>query len=165
MSEITEKEQTSESVPATFYDREYWAEGDGQLLWNMRKMLAFIMEISTPKTPAPFLTTMHKGDYDESWIGWYASWNEGGDSALYLEYEGAAFCVYAMDIVKDVDGKFTKSDMRFWYNFGDTDPKEKVNSWEELGDAVADAKAWLKEHSGLLAAQKENNLKSEFNIH
>lgn len=152
----------SESKP-TFYDDHYWAEGEGQLLWNMRKMLAFIMKISGPDTPAPFLTAMHKGDSDDTWVGWYASWNENADTSLYIEYEGTAFCVYVMDFDKTKPlGKSTN--MRFWYNFGD-DTSEDSNEWSDLNKAVLDAKEWLRENHEALLARSGDTLDQEFNIH
>ena len=150
-------EPTSEKKPISFYDGAYWLEGDGQLLWNMRKLLAFIMEVSGPETPPPFLSTMHKSDDDPTWVGWYASWNEPYNNSLYLEYEGTAFCVYAIDATNK------KSTMQFWYNFGDTSD-ENTNSWDELEDAVTSARAWLLDHHTDLVKNKNPSLRQEFNI-
>jgi hypothetical protein len=153
----TTHEPILEVKPIGFYDDAYWLEGEGQLLWNMRKLLAFITEVSGPETPPPFLTTMHKGDDDPTWVGWYASWNETSNNSLYLEYEGTAFCIYAIDATNK------KSVMKFWYNFGDTSDKNS-NSWDELEDAVVAARAWLQDNHANLATNKNSSLRQEFNI-
>ena len=144
-----------------FYDSSYWAGGQGQVLWNMRKLLAFIMRISNPDTPPPFLTAMHKSDYDETWTGWYASWNEGskGKGQLYLEYEENEFCVYAFD---------GNLNYEFWYYFGvpdeDKTETDKENDWSDLDKAVADAKRWLEDHREELK-KPDFILQREFNIY
>jgi hypothetical protein len=148
---------TEEITPQTrkFYDAEYWKKGDGRLLWNMRKMLAFIMEVSNEDTPSPFLTSLH-GDESGSaakWEGWYASWNEGsrGEGSLALEWNGSDFFVYAFD--KDTE-------YEFWYEFDAADD----NSWVAFPEAVSKAKDWLGRNKDILPKTEYDSLTHVFNL-
>jgi len=154
-----------ENKKPNFYDSKYWEHGQGQLLWNLRKLQAFIMEVSSEDTPCPFLSVLHKSDYDDTWMGWYASWNESGDSSLTLEYEGTEFSIHVMDVEKDENGKYGKVETRFWYNFGGDTSEDENNEWSDMGNAIRDTRAWLVEHREVLKLPERMQIDREFNIY
>lgn len=155
---------SNEKPVKKFYDDKYWQEngGSGQQLWSMRKLLTFIMEISNPDTPTPFLTVQMKTDKEDdanNWNGWLAEWNEHGGTSLTIEWEQESFVVYSFH--KKEDGKF---DFKFYYQFGTTDPED--HGWENLNDAVVACREWLLENKELLLKNKtkEEQLLSVFNL-
>jgi hypothetical protein len=146
-------EKTVDS-PEKFYDSEYWKQSSGQFLWNMRKMLAFIMEISNPETPAPFLTVLHGDEAGsmEKWEGWFANWGgEIGQGDLNLEWNKSNFLVYSFD---------KSSEYEFWYEFDATEPE----SWVNFDEAIDKSKDWLVRNKNMLTDKKKDSLRSVFNL-
>ena len=150
-----------------FYDSTYWQSGAGELLWNARKIQAFILAISTPSTPLPFFTAIPYSDIGDKWEGWIAEWNFGEKerTSLVIEAEGKEFCVYASHFIPDDDGSH-KYVTDFWYNFGSSETDEDNSSWDLFDDAVKDAKEWLETNKLALVAETRtgNPLHRLFNI-
>ena len=153
---------TKSTGTARFYDSEYWQKGAGKSLWQIRKLQAFILEISNEDTPPPFLTVVTQSDYDDTVVGWIASWNDAGEESLTVSFEEEAFLVYSMWVKTDKAEESVSNGLEFWYNFGDTGPKEEVNSWDELDNAVRDARKWLEDNREIL--KKTDSLKQIFNL-
>jgi hypothetical protein len=148
-----------------FYDTAYWQGGEGQLLWNLRKLHVFIAAITNPAAPEPFITVIMKSDEDKgpgNWEGWIAEWGSvtSDYGTLNIEYTGKDFSVYAFD--KDLNFAFYHSLVP------ELNPKEKedkILTQETLRDALHDAKEWLKNCPKTYSNEEmEQRVFSEFNL-
>lgn len=134
-----------------FYQSEYWQSGEGQLLWNLRKLQSFIITICDEDTPQPFLTVMHDSDFRPTkWVAWSASWmDKNNNKSLELEYDGDSFSVWS----------FEDLEMGFYYDFNDED------GWDDFDKAVADAKKWLRDNRSVLDDRTQlQKLRKEFDL-
>lgn len=154
-----------------FYEGAYWKSPEGRHIWEVRKLMAFILEISNEDTPYPFMTplsndTMKTPSFDD-YYGWHVTWSTKSGQELTIEFESDTFFVYAFeneyenDIFKDL--KYS-----FWHSLSanpdSADEEEKLLTSESLAAAKADAKAWLLEHREELKG-KEGALDRLFNIY
>jgi hypothetical protein len=151
-----------------FYDSDYWHSGEGQLLWALRRIQAFINEATKGvDVPAPWLTVHHKSDYDTQWVGWYACWQTRNNGQLEIEYEDGCFSVWAF--TEDIE-------YVFYYAFYDeqlrgedrdldavpaNDPEG--SPWSKLGEALEQSRAWLKDNQKNLVPS-EKSFRSVFDL-
>lgn len=161
------RQNLEEAEPVkSFYETDYWQKGAGQLLWNLRKVTAFINAISDSDTPHPFLTVIPYDSYGpetaENWVGWWAAWNDGGEESLYVEAEGESFTVSALGRV-DKDGKRDVQHL-FYHQMGNDE--EGNHGWGLFDEALADAKQWLINNKHILVKDepKPRSLYELFNI-
>lgn len=117
-----------------FYDNEYWQDGEGQRLWNVRKVSA-VLNAMTPEgfTPPDLTWDAHDGGTTI-----YAEWNtpEKAYSCLQVEAEGSELWIFAFD---------PESNYVFCYAFGLKPSEEGYTPWDKLEEAIAAGRNWLEE--------------------
>lgn len=132
-----------------FYEDSYWETPKGRLLWEIRKIMALVQEVSLETTPSPFFTT------DEELTGEVVSaewsiWDKNASTLkiLSFEFEDGELCISAFDTKR----------MEFYFEF-----EKDVNdaSWKKFPEALDLAKKWIQKNNEKLTP---DNLNSLFNL-